>query len=201
MIPQCYWRYLLSRRSPYSAFCTTISISAYGNSPEADTRDEYLSFLDRFRRAYSEFEDILQVFMNMVAMTEPRTQKHLFYLLSCLCFTDEGVELAPIKFPGVDSTDSKSRFSDVNLAAQSYLAQVPDSVAECTSDASLVKFLSSKSSALEGLWPVTRGLMFTLLGGKTFTKSSLPFLGDFPSPTYRRSGSTSSSSDESVSFS
>ena len=69
-------------------------------------------------------------------------RKHLFYVfqLSCLCLTSQLPELPTIKFPGVDCSDPRSRLFDVIMPAQSYLANVANSVAVCTTEASLGTF-------------------------------------------------------------
>ena len=69
-------------------------------------------------------------------------RKHLFYIfrLSCLCLTSKLPELTAIKFPGVDCSDPQSRFFEVILPAQSYFANTADSVAACTTEASLGTF-------------------------------------------------------------
>ena len=68
-----------------------------------------------------------------------RVRQHLFHIvrLSFLCLTSISPELPAVKFPGVDCSDPRSRLFDVIMPAQSYLANVADSVSICTTEASL----------------------------------------------------------------
>ena len=125
------------------------------NSPESDARDEYVDFLEWCRKKYSGMKDTPEVFTDMVAflleMPELKMRKHLFYLfqLSCLCLTSKLPELPAIKFPGVGCSDPRSRLFDFIIPAQSYLANVANSVAACTTEASLgtVKDLEARFSS------------------------------------------------------
>ena len=116
------------------------------NSPEADARDEYVDFVEYFRQANSGAKDTPEVFTDMVAflmsMPELKLRKHSFYVfqLSCLCLTSKLPELPAIKLSGVDCNDPRSRLFDVIMPAQSYLANVVNSVAVCTTEASLGTF-------------------------------------------------------------
>ena len=116
------------------------------NSPESDARNRYVDFLEYLRKTYSGMKDSQEVFTDVVAflikMTELKMLKHLFYIfrLSCLCLTSKLPELPAIKFPGVDCSDPRSRLFEVIMLVQSYLANVADSVAACTTEASLGTF-------------------------------------------------------------
>ena len=128
----------------FSALYRSFSLRGWlENSPEADARDEYVDFVEYFRQANSGAKDTPEVFTDMVAfligMPELKLRKHLFYIfqLSCLCLTSKLPELPAIKFPGVDCNDPRSRLFDVIMPAQSYLANVANSVAVCTTEASL----------------------------------------------------------------
>ena len=87
-----------------------------------------------------------EVFTDMVAflmgMPELKMRKSLFFIfqLSCQCLTTKLPELPAIKLPGVDSSEPRSRLFDVIMPAQSYLANVANSVAACTTEASLGTF-------------------------------------------------------------
>ena len=78
----------------------------------------------------------------LMCMPELKLRKHLFYIfqLSCLCLTSKLPKLPAIKFSGVDCNDPRSRLFDVIMPAQSYLANVANSVAVCTTEASLDAF-------------------------------------------------------------
>ena len=131
----------------FSALYRSFSLRGWlENSPEADARDEYIDFVEHFRQANSGAKDTPEVFSDMIAflmdMPELKLRKHLFYIfqLSCLCLTSKLLELPAIKFSGVDCNDPRSRLFDVIMPAQSYLANVANSVAVCTTEASLDTF-------------------------------------------------------------
>ena len=131
----------------FSALYWSFSLRGWlENSPESDARDEYIDFLECFRKKYSGMKDTPEVFTDMVAflmeMPELKMRKHLFYIfqLNCLCLTSKLAELPAVKFPGVDCSEPRSRLFDVIMPAQSYLANVADSVAACTTEASLGTF-------------------------------------------------------------
>ena len=131
----------------FSAFYRSFSLRGWlENSQETDARDEYVDFLEYFRNANSGAKDIPEVFTDMVAflmgLPELKLRKHLFYIfqLSCLCLTSKMSELPAISFSGVDCSDPRSRLFDVIMPAQSYLANVANSVALCTTEASLDSF-------------------------------------------------------------
>ena len=131
----------------FSALYRSFSLRGWlENSPEADARDEYIDFVEYFRQANSGAKDTPEVFTDMVAflmgMPELKLRKHFFYIfqLSCLCLTSKLPELPAIKFSRVDCNDPRSRLFDVIMPAQSYLANVANSVAVCTTEASLGTF-------------------------------------------------------------
>ena len=131
----------------FSALHRSFSLRGWlENSPEADARDEYIDFVEYFRQVHSGAKDTPAVFTDMVAflmdMPELKLRKHLFYIfqLSCLCLTSKLPELPAVKFSGVDCIDPRSRLFDVIMPAQSYLANVTNSVAVCTTEASLGTF-------------------------------------------------------------
>ena len=126
------------------------------NCAEDDLCNEYVGFLEHFRCTYSNFKDSLEAFTDMTAllsnMPEFRARKLLFYLfrLSCLCLTEENVALPPVKFPGVGSESPPSRLSEVTMASQSYLSQVPNSVNICTNDVALAKNVELEAKFNDG---------------------------------------------------
>ena len=131
----------------FSALYRSFSLRGWlENSPEADARDEYIDFVEHFRQGNSGAKDTAEVFSDMIAvlmdMPELKLRKHLFYIfqLSCMCLTSKLPELPAIKFSGVDCNDPRSRLFDVIMPAQSYLANVANSVAVCTTEASLGTF-------------------------------------------------------------
>ena len=131
----------------FSALYRSFSLRGWlENSPETDARDEYVDFVEYFRHTNSGAKDTPEVFTDMVAflmgMPELKLRKHFFYIfqLSCLCLTSKLPKLPAIKFSGVDCNDPRSRLFDVIMPAQSYLANVANSVAVCTTEASLGTF-------------------------------------------------------------
>ena len=131
----------------FSALFRSFSLRGWlENSPESDARDEYVDFLECFRNTNSGAKDTPEVFTDMVSflmgMPELKMRKHLFYIfqLSCLCLPSKLPELAAVKVPGVDCSDPRCRLFDVIMPAQSYLANVANSVAVCTTEASVGTF-------------------------------------------------------------
>ena len=131
----------------FSALYRSFSLRGWlENSPEADARDEYIDVVEHFRQANSGAKDTPEVFSDMISflmdMPELKLRKHLFYIfqLSCLCLTSKLPDLPAIKFSGVDCNDPRSRLFDVIMPAQSHLANVANSVAVCTTEASLGTF-------------------------------------------------------------
>ena len=127
----------------FSALYRSFSLRGWlENSPETDARDEYVDFVEYFGQANSGAKDNPEVFTDMVAflmgMPELKLRKHLFYIfqLSCLCLVSKLPELSAIKFSGVDCNDPRSRLFEIIMPAQSYLANVANSVAVCTTEAS-----------------------------------------------------------------
>ena len=114
-------------------------------SSESDFRDEYMEFVDYFRANFPQLKDqpgqMKDIVSFLIVLPALRSRKNLFYLfrLSCLCLTEKGVDLAVIKFHEIDTSKPKCRLADTLLPAQSYLTNCPQSVAYCTSEASISK--------------------------------------------------------------
>ena len=128
----------------FSALYQSFSLRGWlANSSEIEARDEYVEFLEVFRKSYSAMKDTPEVITDVVSflmeLPEMRVRKHLFHIfrLSCLCLTSVSPEVPAVKFPGVDCSDPRSRLFDVIMPALSYLANVADSVSICTTEASL----------------------------------------------------------------
>ena len=90
----------------FSALYRSFSLRGWlENSPESDARDEYVDFLESFRKKYSGMKDTPEVLTDMVAflleMPELKVCKYLFYIfqLSCLWLTSKLPEMPAIKFP------------------------------------------------------------------------------------------------------
>ena len=86
-------------------------------------RNEYVEFLESFRKSYSAMKDNPEVITDVVSFSmelhEMRSRKHLFHIfrLSCLCLTSVSPELPAVKFPGVDCSETHSRLFDVIMPA------------------------------------------------------------------------------------
>ena len=105
-----------------------------------------MEFVDYFRANFPQLKDqpgqMKCVVPFLIVLPALRSRKNVFYLfrLSCLCLTERGVDLPAIKFHEVDSSKPKYRLVDTLLPVQSYLANCPQYVAYCSSEASLGKF-------------------------------------------------------------
>ena len=120
----------------FSALYRSFSLRGWlENSPKSDTRDEYVDFLECFRKKYSGMKDTPNVFTDMVAflmeMPKLTMRKRLFniFQVRCLCLTSKLPEMPAIEFLGIDYSDPRSRLFDVIMPAQSYLTNVANSVA------------------------------------------------------------------------
>ena len=85
-----------------------------------------------------------------------QTHEHVCYLfkLCCLCLTSVSPQYPAVTMGKTDSSGFQFRMADVVLPCQSYLSEVPDSLAFCCSDAILDKFsLLSASFGLSGFAP------------------------------------------------
>ena len=135
----------------FSALCRSFSLRS-----ETEARDEYVEFLGAFRNSYSAMKDTPEVITDVVSFLmeshEMRVRKHLFHIFrqSCLCLTSNSPELPAIKFSRVDCSDPRSRLFDVIMPAQSYLANVADSVSICTTEASLSTYKDSDARFSSG---------------------------------------------------
>ena len=135
----CWASTLIRRHIASLALYRSFSLRGWlENSPESNAWDEYVDSLECLRNNYSGLKDTPEVFTEMVAylmeMPELKMRKHLCYIfhLSCLCLTSKLLEFPAIKLPGVDCSDPRSRLFDVIMPAQSYLANVANSLAACT---------------------------------------------------------------------
>ena len=109
------------------------------------------------------------------------------------------MELPPVKFQGVNSADPKSRLTDVILPAQSYLAQVPNSVTECIGETSLMKYRELEDKFSRGIVAGDPWAHVDSFGRSHFQKilsTVFKSLKDIPEPTYPRTGSTSSGDEK-----
>ena len=128
----------------FSALYRSFSLRGWlADSSETEARDEYIEFLEALRKSYPAMKYTPEVIVDVVSflkdLPEMRARKHLFHIfrLSCLCLTSNSPELPAVKFPGVDCSDPRCRLFDVIMPAQSYFANVADSVSICTTEASL----------------------------------------------------------------
>ena len=109
-------------------------------------RNEYIEFVDNFRKFYSGIKDapatihdVLQLLTPMPALRSCTNLFHL-YRLFCLCITESHQDLPAINIQDVDTSGYHCRLSSVVLPAQSYLAYCHDAIAVCTSESALAKY-------------------------------------------------------------
>ena len=115
-------------------------------SSRGECRDEYLEFVDYFRKAYPSIKSSPGTIADMLDFLVPipafRNRARLFHLfrLCCLCMTEEHQNLPAIKFQDVDTSSPRCRLSAVILPAQSYLANCPSAVSVCTTESALAQY-------------------------------------------------------------
>ena len=110
-------------------------------------RDEYLSFRDHLRISFPDLKKDASFIPDIVEFLTPltalRSRKHLLYLyeLSCLCLTEPGPDLPPVKFSTIDTSDYKCAFISAIEPVQSYLSRVADGVSVCAPESATSDFL------------------------------------------------------------
>ena len=116
------------------------------DSNESQCRDQYIQLLDHLRTAYgpnfdntSVAADLVEFLMGLEFLHE---RSHLLYLfkLSCLCTTVTCPSHPDVVFGGITTAGGQSRFTDLILPCQSYMANVTGSVVRCSEDFNLAKF-------------------------------------------------------------
>ena len=116
------------------------------DSNESQCRDQYIQLLDHLRTAYgpnfditSVAADLIEFLMGLVFLHE---RSHLLYLfkMSCLCTTVTSPSHPDVVFGGTTTAGEQSRFTDLILPCQSYMANVTGSVVRCSKDSSLAEF-------------------------------------------------------------
>ena len=131
----------------FSALFQTFCLRGWvQQASESDYRDEYIEFVEYFRTSFSHLQDqpgqVKDIVRFLIVLPTLRSRKNLFYLFrqSCLCLTEGGVDLPPIKFHEVQNFNLKCRFIDMLLPAQSYLISYSTSLPNyCPSEASMCK--------------------------------------------------------------
>ena len=116
------------------------------DSNESQCRDQYIQLLDHLQTAFgSSFDitsvepDLIQFLMGLDFLHE---RPHLLYLfkLSCLCSTTVSPSYPDVTFGEVTTAGGQSRFTDLVLPCQSYMANVAGSVLRSSEDSHLAKF-------------------------------------------------------------
>ena len=114
---------------------------------EAESNEEYLSFLDDLRRSYPGLTQptllvaVTISFLVDLPSLHSRPILNKLFRLACLCRDEPFRELSTVKFGSIDSEDPASSLIDVILPVQSYLCNVPHAVEATTSDQSVAAFL------------------------------------------------------------
>ena len=110
-----------------------------------------MQLLDHLCTAYGTGFDITSVSGDLIEFLFEldflRDRSCLFYLfkLCCLCATSVSPTYPDVTFGIVSTAGRQSRLSDVILPGQSYMANVRDSVASCSDDGNLAKFVDLAS--------------------------------------------------------
>ena len=114
---------------------------------EAESNEEYLSFLDDLRRSYPGLTqptllvaDTISFLVDLPSL-HSRPILHKLFRLACLCIDEPFRELPTVKFGSIDSEDPASSLIDVILPVQSCFCNVPHAVEATTSDQSVAAFL------------------------------------------------------------
>ena len=121
-------------------------------SNESQCRDQYIQLLDHLRTAYGPNFDITSVAADLieflVGLEFLHERSHLLYLfkLSCLCTTATSPNYPDVVFGEVTTAGGRSRFTDLILPCQSYMANVPGSVIRSSEESNLARFSSLTAS-------------------------------------------------------
>ena len=144
---------LLIGRDEHAVYCFTqlfmsFKLRSYFEADKGSIcRDEYRSFIDELRRAFSELvqptllvKDTVKLLSDQPALRScPLLLKH--FRLSCLCLDEPFETLPAVKFGFVDSDDPTSSHIDAILPVQSYFLNVSREVKAVTKHRSLSSFL------------------------------------------------------------
>ena len=133
----------------YSSFAVR---SWVDDSNESQCRDQYIQLLDHLRTAYGPDFDITSVSADLIeflmGLEFLHERSHLLYLfkLSCLCTTVTSPSYPDVVFGEVTTAGGQSRFTDLILPCQSYMANVIGSVVRSSEDSNLAKFSTLSTS-------------------------------------------------------
>ena len=122
------------------------------DSNESQCRDQYIQLLDHLRTAYGPNFDITSVAADLIeflmGLEFLHERYHLLYLfkMSCLCTTVTGSSYPDVIFGEVTTAGGRSRFTDLILPCQSYMANVPGSVIRSSEGSCLAKFSALTAS-------------------------------------------------------
>ena len=137
----------------FDVFYSTFALRSWvDDSTESLCRDQYIQLLDHLRTAYgSNFDvtsvaaDLIEFLMGLEFLHE---RSHLLYLfkLSCLCTTVTSPSYPDVVFGDVTTAGGQSRFTDLILPCQSYMANVTGSVVQSSENSGLAKFSALTAS-------------------------------------------------------
>ena len=129
-----------------TSYATFLLRSWVSISNETSCRDEYVAILDYLRTNHSsafdlssDFPDLIEFFIGLDFF---QTRQHICYLfkLCCLCITSVSPQYPADTMSKIDTTDFQTRVADVVMPCQSYLSEVPGSLALCCTDENLDNF-------------------------------------------------------------
>ena len=121
-------------------------------SNESQCRHQYIQLLDHLRTAYGPNFDITSIAADLIeflmGLEFLHERSHLLYLfkLSCLCTTATSPNYPDVVFGEVTTAGGQSRFTDLILPCQSYMANVPCSVIRSSEESNLARFSSLTAS-------------------------------------------------------
>ena len=127
----------------YSTFCLRSWVT---EANESACRDQYTELLDHLRISYgSDYDlsnsssELIDFLLNLEFL---QTRGHLLYLckLCCLCVTSPSPDYPDVIAGKISTVGRHSRFTDVILPCQSYMAGVSGSSTLCSDDSSLARF-------------------------------------------------------------
>ena len=133
----------------YRTFCLRSWVS---KDNESTCRDQYTQLLYCLRICYGSFfgvssnsPDLIEFMMGLDFLQD---KEHLLYLfkLCCLSITSPSPAFADVIIGSISTAGHQSRFTDVVLPCQNYMAQVSGYVTLCSNDANLENFTLVSSS-------------------------------------------------------
>ena len=124
----------------YNTFCLRSWVT---KANESTFRDQYTQLLDHLRVCYGPNFDVISFAQDLIefllGLDFFEDREHLLYLfkLCCLCATTTSPTHPDVS---ITTAGHQSKFTDVILPCQSYMAGVSDSVTLCGDDSNLERF-------------------------------------------------------------